>query len=168
MPSNAIAVMTVLTGTASGALVDLRTRRMPNALSGGLAVAGLALAASGLSGVSLGSSLAGLAIGLALMMPGHLFGGTGAGDVKLFAGAGAVVGVARVVPAFLYAALAGGVIALCVALHRRRLRQSLAATATFIATSAGNAADIKHPNANNRFAYAPAIAIGALLAALGM
>ncbi len=49
------------------------------------------------------------------MLPGHLFGATGAGDVKLFAAAGALIGPAPIVTAFFYTALAGGVLALIVA-----------------------------------------------------
>jgi prepilin peptidase CpaA len=102
------------------------------------------------------------------MLPGHVIGATGAGDVKLFAAAGAVVGVGRVVPAFLYTALAGGLIALLVAVLRRRLRHTLATTATLVATRAANVGEIESPHSNNRFAYAPAIAIGVVLAALGV
>ena len=102
MHSNAIVVATVVAGAGWGALVDLRTRRVPNALTGSLALAGVTLAASGMTGVSVWSSLAGLALGLALMLPGHVIGATGAGDVKLFAAAGAVMGAGQVLPAFLY------------------------------------------------------------------
>ncbi len=133
-----------------------------------MACAGILLAASGATGVSVWSSLAGLALGLALMLPGHLIGATGAGDVKLFAAAGAVMGAGRVLPAFLYAMLAGGVIAVFVAVQRHRLKHTLVTTATFIATRAANVAEIEGRHANNRFAYAPAIAIGTALAALGV
>ena len=168
MHSNAIVVATVVAGAGWGALVDLRTRRVPNALTGSLALAGVTLAASGMTGVSVWSSLAGLALGLALMLPGHVIGATGAGDVKLFAAAGAVMGAGRVLPAFLYATLAGGVIALVVAAQRHRLKHTLATAASLIATRAANVAEIEGRHANNRFAYAPAIAVGTVLAALGV
>ncbi len=42
------------------------------------------------------------------MMPGHVLGATGAGDVKLMAAVGAIVGPAMVVTAFLFTAIAGG------------------------------------------------------------
>jgi Flp pilus assembly protein protease CpaA len=86
--------------------------------------------------------------------------------VKLFAAAGAVMGAGRVLPAFLYVMLAGGVIALLVAVQRRRLKRTLAATATLIGTRGANVAEIESPRANNRFAYAPAIAVGTGLATL--
>jgi prepilin peptidase CpaA len=148
--------------------IDLLTRRVPNALTYGLAASGLAAAASGLSGVSLGASLAGLGLGLALPLPGHIFAGTGAGDVKLFAAFGTLVGPNVIATAFLYTAIAGGVLALAVAVRRRRLQRTLTATAGLVSGNAAEAAAIESPLADNRFAYAPAIAAGTLLAALGV
>ncbi len=161
-------IAAVLAGCGGGALVDLRTRRVPNALTAVLAVAGVLLAALGASGLSVAASLAGCAIGLLLMLPGHLIGATGAGDVKLFAAAGALLGPAHIATAFVYTALAGGGLALLVAAQRRRLRVTIDGTSRLIASAAANAVDIESPHSDNRFAYAPAIAIGALAAALGM
>jgi prepilin peptidase CpaA len=168
MPSNTILVGTIVAGTIAGAFIDLRTRRVPNVLTGGLAMTGVALAVCGVTGVSVASAIGGLLLGAALMLPGHLFGGTGAGDVKLFAAAGSVLGAGRVLPAFLYVTLAGGVLALVVALQRRRLKHSLANTAALAAGKATAVAAVESPRANNRFAYAPAIAIGTVLSALGI
>ncbi len=157
---------TLVAGTWSGAAIDLRTRRVPNPLTLALAAAGIVLAATGGSGLSVRASLAGFALGFALMLPGHLLGATGAGDVKLLAAAGAVIGPGRIITVFIDMAIAGGVIALLVAARRRRFAQTIDRTARLIATRAANAADIESPHVNNRFAYAPAIAIGALVAAL--
>lgn len=167
-PSDLVAIATLIAGTGIGAAIDLWTRRVPNPLTMGLAAAGVGFAAFGVSGLSIGASLAGLALGLALMLPGHLLGATGAGDVKLFAAAGAFVGPAHIVTAFIYTALAGGGIAIVISLWRNRLRQTLGDTALLIATAGANAASIESPRENNRFAYAPAIAVGTMLAALGM
>jgi prepilin peptidase CpaA len=164
--SKVITVSMLVAGAGAGAIIDLRTRRVPNELTAGLAAAGLLLAALGVTGVTVLSSLLGIALGLALMLPGHILGATGAGDVKLFAATGAIVGVGLVLPAFLYTALAGGVIGLVVAIRRRRLKRTIDLTATLIATRGANADEITSPRANNRFAYAPAIAIGAILAVL--
>jgi prepilin peptidase CpaA len=157
-------VLTVGVGTA--AWIDLRTRRVPNALTVPLAVAGIAAATAGITALSLKASLVGLGLGLLFMLPGYLFGATGAGDVKLLAAAGAWLGPADVGTAFLYTALVGGVLALIVARQRRRLALTLESTGKLITTRAANATEIEHPAANNRFAYAPAIAAGSLLAAL--
>ena len=125
-----------------------------------LASSGVAFAASGdQRRSSVGASLAGCVLGLALMLPGHLFGATGAGDVKLFAAMGALIGPAHIATAFFYTAIAGGAIAIIVSIRRRRLQQTLAGTARLFAAAAADAA-LESPFANNRFAYAPAIAVG--------
>jgi len=90
-PSDLVVIVTLTAGLAAAAAIDLRTRRVPNPLTAGLALSGLGFAAAGISHVSGAASLAGLCLGLALMLPGHLLGGTGAGDVKLFGAAGALL-----------------------------------------------------------------------------
>ena len=101
------------------------------------------------------------------MLPGHLVGATGAGDVKLFAAIGTLLGPAGIAVAFVYTAILGGMLALTVAVHRGRLNHTLEETATLVMTGGANVATIERPSADNRFAYAPAIALGALAAALG-
>ena len=149
------------------ATVDLRTRRVPNVLTFGAASCGIGLAALGASPVGLGASVAALLLGLALMLPGHVIGATGAGDVKLFAALATFLGPGATAWAFLYAAIAGGVIALATAASRQSLRGTLMRTALFVRTGGSNAAEIEVAGVDNRFAYAPAIAIGALVAAVG-
>lgn len=167
MPSDPIVIAALAAGLGGSAVIDLRTRRIPNPLTVAMAASGVICAASGISGLGVGASLAGFAIGLVLMLPGHLLGATGAGDVKLFAASGALLGPAYIAKAFLYTAIAGGVLALIVAARRRRLAATIENAARLVA-SAANAADIEHPRVNNRFAYAPAIAVGTMLTALGL
>jgi prepilin peptidase CpaA len=155
-------------GVIGGAVIDVRTRRVPNVLTFGLAASGLAAAAADVGSVSIGAALGGLVLGLALMLPGHIFAGTGAGDVKLFAASGTLVGPNTIATAFIYTLLAGGALALLVAVRRQRLEHTLSLTAGLAAGHAGEAAAIESPLANNRFAYAPAIAVGTLLAAFGV
>lgn len=133
----------VLLGT--GAVVDMRTRRIPNVVTLATALLGLGLAAAGVTQVTIAQSVAGAAVGAALMLPGYLAGATGAGDVKALGAAGALLGVRRVPAAFLYTALAGGVVAVAIVLWRRRT----ASTDRF-------------------FPYGPAIAVGCALAAFGL
>jgi prepilin peptidase CpaA len=166
-PSDLIVIGTLAASGCAAAAIDLRTRRVPNALTLSLAAAGLAVAAAGIGRVSLAGSLAGLAIGVALMLPGHLFGATGAGDVKLFGASGALLGPAAIVAAFIYTAIAGGVLALVVALRRGRLQRTLGSAARLV-TGAVQAADIEAATENNRFPFAPAIAVGAIVAAIGL
>ncbi|HET8773167.1 MAG TPA: A24 family peptidase, partial [Thermoanaerobaculia bacterium] len=125
---------------AAGALVatvvDIRTRRIPNDLTATMAGLGIGLSASGISGVPLWASMLGFVVGLALMMPGHLLGATGAGDVKLMGAVGAIVGPATVVNAFLFTAVAGGILAVVVALRRRRLVATIAGTGRLVSAPA--------------------------------
>ena len=67
----------------------------------------------------------------------------------------------------MYTAILGGVLALAVAVYRGWLHDTLRETATLVMTGGANVAQIERPSADNRFAYAPAIAVGTLVAALG-
>lgn len=157
----------MVAGAGSSALVDLRTHRIPNSLTLGLTGLGIGLAASGASGLSLGASFGGLLVGLLLMLPGHLFGGTGGGDVKLLAALGSILGPHKVFSAFLYSAIAGGVLAIAYAVARGRLHTTLRTTAALVTQPSTTRVEVERPAANNRFPYGPAIAVGCVLAALG-
>lgn len=70
------------------ALYDIRTRRIPNALTLGAAAAALAyLVITGYSwlGAPASAALLALCVALLLSLPGYLLGQLGAGDVKLLA-----------------------------------------------------------------------------------
>jgi prepilin peptidase CpaA len=98
---------------------DVRYRRIPNAFVLATLVSGLLINGilNGLGG--LGSSLAGCVVAFAMMFVLHLFGAMGAGDVKLFAAIGSVVGIGLVVPTFVVVVLTGGVLAVITALRAR-------------------------------------------------
>jgi len=161
------AVLVIGAGVAA-TVVDVRRRKVPNVLTMGLASVGLVLAMAGFGTVTIGGALGGLALGLALLLPAHIFGATGAGDVKLLAAFGALLGPGDVFDAFVRAAILGGVMALTVALWRGRLRETVYGTAMLVTTRSRTVtAIIEHPAANNRFPYAPAIACGAVLVVLG-
>ncbi len=99
-----------------------------------------------------------------MMLPGHILGATGAGDVKLFAAAGTVLCAARTIEAFLYVAIVGGVFALCVAWHRGRLMKTVVNTGRLCGNPIEVKAAIESPLQHNRFPYGPAIAVGSVLA----
>ena len=67
----------------------------------------------------------GLLAGLAIFFPLFALGSMGAGDVKLMAAIGAWIGVKSILYVALYGSVAGGVLALIVALRRNYLRQAL-------------------------------------------
>jgi prepilin peptidase CpaA len=67
---------------------------------------------------ALGSSLAGTAVGLLLLLAPYVIGGMGAGDVKLFAGVGAWTGWQVTLGAFCIGAVLGGLIAVAMVVYR--------------------------------------------------
>jgi Flp pilus assembly protein protease CpaA len=161
-------IVTAVAGSGlSSALVDLYTRRIPNPLTLAVAASGVLLATLHVGGLSVSQALLGFVVGLALMLPGHLIGATGAGDVKLFAAIGTLLGPSGIVVAFLYTALAGGVLAIIIAARRQLLLATVRRAAALVRTAGANAGEIER-SVVNRFAYAPAIAVGALAAALGL
>jgi prepilin peptidase CpaA len=115
MPVGPAEVAAVATGVVA-CVTDLASRRVPNVLTFGSALTGLAWHAwvGGVAGA--GWSVAGWAVGLAVLMPLYLLRTLGAGDVKLLAAFGAWLGPAGVAWAGLYGTIAGGVLALAVAL----------------------------------------------------
>lgn len=106
----------------AAAWVDLRTRRIPNPIS--LAGIGLGLlTALELGGIEgLVRSFAGLGLGAVLLLPGYLLRSTGAGDVKLMAAVGALLGPKGVLLAFVVAILSGALIGIGYALTAWRLK----------------------------------------------
>ena len=166
MASDALTLAVVLAGTGAGAAIDLSTRRVPNLLTASIAATGLALATTGLGRVDVAAAVAGCVLALLLMLPGYLLGGTGGGDVKLFAATGTLLGPTGTIWAFVFTLIAGGAIALLVAAYRGRLLFTLRRSAVLVATAGANASEIKTGDSGNRFAYAPAITVGAVLAAV--
>lgn len=107
-------------------VTDLRSRRIPNALT--FASAGLAIVSHAVvpQGLGLWGALSGLGVGFLVFFPVFLLRGMGAGDVKLLAALGAWVGAGLVLWTGFYTALAGGVLAIGVAIARRYTRQLFA------------------------------------------
>ena len=104
---------------------DLKSRRIPNALTFGAAAVALAFhgATAGLPGLAI--SLSGWVIGAALFLPLFALRGMGAGDVKLLAAVGAWLGPGEVVWVALITSIAGGVLALIVAACHGYLKTAL-------------------------------------------
>jgi prepilin peptidase CpaA len=94
------------------AVWDLRWRRIPNVLTIPAVVSGIALhgVQSGRGGLV--SSLWGMAIGGGVLLVFYILGGMGAGDVKLMAGIGALVGARLIFPVLVFMGVAGGIMAM--------------------------------------------------------
>jgi prepilin peptidase CpaA len=97
---------------ACACVSDVQSRRIPNWVVASLAATGVAYSvATGSLTHALLLSFAGLLLGLSIWLPLYALHWLGAGDVKLFAAAGAWLGPARTIEGAFIAALAGGVLA---------------------------------------------------------
>ena len=104
---------------------DARYRRIPNAFVLATLVAGLSINSmfGGLAGAL--ASLGGCALAFALMFMLHIFGAMGAGDVKLFAAIGSLLGTSLIVPTFLVVVLVGGALAVVTMFRAGTVRETL-------------------------------------------
>jgi prepilin peptidase CpaA len=146
------------------AIGDLRTRRIPNKLVAVLAVIGIAysvLRAPVIPGFLQAGG--GLLAGLACWLPFYALGWLGAGDVKLYAAAGAWLGPARAAEGALIGALFGAVLALIWMMKSQGMKETVqtlgmaAATPELLAGSSESAKRSTLP-------YGVAIAFGAIWA----
>jgi prepilin peptidase CpaA len=113
-------------GIALAAVVwDLSSGRIPNLLTFGAALVALLVHAYMGGWTAVGMSLAGWAAGVALFFPFFALGGMGAGDVKLLGAIGAWLGTFAVVWVALFSSIAGGVMALGIALASGYLTQAI-------------------------------------------
>lgn len=101
-----VALVTLFTAVA--AVLDYRTRKIPNWLTVSAAVLGLAYHVFTPGGMGPLSALAGFAIGFGLLLLPWLLGGGGMGDVKLLAALGAWLGPVLILVSF---GLAAGIAA---------------------------------------------------------
>jgi prepilin peptidase CpaA len=122
LPAARIALPLLL---SAAAVVDVRQLRIPNALSLGGALLGLALWTShaGVSGLLGG--IGGMLLGAVVFLPFYLMKGMGAGDVKLMGAVGAFLGPFHAFLAAITVALFGGAIAAWEALQQGRLWAAL-------------------------------------------
>jgi len=102
------------------AFLDVRTRRIPNWLTLGLVIIGVALNLwrAGLMGAEL--ALAGTVLGFLMLLPFYALGGIGAGDVKLLAAVGALLGPELLVSVAAYGALVGGLMSVVILARRSK------------------------------------------------
>jgi prepilin peptidase CpaA len=170
-PINAdIPIHLVLFGILAACCVtDLKSRRIPNIVTGPAMLLGLCYHGMTNGPGGLGFAAAGLALGLAVMIVPFLLGVMGAGDVKLMAAAGAILGPYLVLDAFLATSIFGGLYAAVVlALRRDHLRRILSALwdslSFFIAFKRFNYVKQDSDSALPRLCYGVAIAAGAATA----
>lgn len=154
---------------ASAVYTDLRRHRIPNALTFGGAIAGIVLHTwfTGMAGFI--HAVSGLAVGLAILLPLYLMGGMSAGDVKLLAAVGSLLGPQTTLWAGAYTLITGGISGLLILCKRRglwRLLRRYGTTLKILCVTGMVIHTGPQPDepAAARFPYAVAIALGTLAA----
>jgi len=104
---------------------DVRFRRIPNVLVLSTLIAGLAINVSFGGARGALSSVTGFFVAFVPMFLMHIFGAMGAGDVKLFAAIGAVVGLALVPLTFVVVVMVGAVLAIYSMIRSRTVFSTL-------------------------------------------
>ncbi len=151
-------------------IYDYRIRRVPNWLTLPGIVLGIVLNVFWARTVGLWLSLEGLGLALAIYGSLYLLRALGAGDVKLMAAVGAIVGPAHWLHIFALTALCGGVGALILILVRGRFRHTLSNTGLILGSlgrgraphRSGPELDVRS-TAGMRLPHAVMIACGTLL-----
>ncbi|MGA2231709.1 MAG: A24 family peptidase [Tepidisphaeraceae bacterium] len=151
------------------AVIDARTRRLPNWLTLGLILSGLARAAC-LGGVAgLGHGFAGLFAGALAPLILFIMGALGGGDVKLFAGVGAWLGPLPVLTVFAVQCVIGLVLILAQSLTQRRTLTLFRNSALLYATishrglgGAGPSAGAEFTSIDRPMPYAVPVALATL------
>ena len=109
----------------TAAVYDWRFRKIPNWLSLSALILGVGLNLLYFQGHGAAEAALGFLLSVAIYMPLHLLRAMGAGDVKLMAAIGSLVGPGHWFDIFLATVVAGGVIAALAILRKGRLRHTL-------------------------------------------
>lgn len=149
---------------------DIREFRIPNGLTLGGVVGGLAFAFALGGLVQLGNAFVALLAAFFLSLPFWLLGWVGAGDVKLLAGVGTILGFPHILVALACVAFAGLVLALvAMAWHGLLLHTLHRFASTIGMTLVTKKATYVPPDeaeSKVKLPYAVAITLGSLIAAL--
>jgi prepilin peptidase CpaA len=149
------------------AISDLRLNKIPNLLTYPAMIMALTYhgVTNGLDGLIF--SAAGLASGVALLIVPYLVGRMGAGDVKLMAAVGGILGARDAFVSFLFICVFGGIYALLVLLikqkeYRASIRRYAWMLKTFAATGHLTAIPPAEDEKRPKLCYGVAIALGTL------
>lgn len=153
------AIYLTLAASLAASLYDVRARRIPNWLTGSIALTAVVLHAFG----GFQAVLISLAVMIILTVAGTLVyarGGIGGGDIKLAIATSGMLSYPLCVPFLLYTAIGGGVLAVLFLVFRADSRPSLSRI-TLVAAGAGGIAATR-----TTLPYALAFAFGAVAIAL--
>jgi prepilin peptidase CpaA len=149
------------------ACVDVKQRRIPNWLTYPAALAGMVLRTYYLGWNGLLTAVGGCFLAGAIVFAFYAVRAMGAGDLKLLAALGSIVGVHDVIPILLATGVSGGVLALIYIAYRRKMRATLSNVGAVMRFHAWGGLQA-HPELNLdnpaalRMPYGLAIAVGTL------
>jgi prepilin peptidase CpaA len=129
-------VTTAVVFVALCVVVDVRTRRIPNVVSGPGMLLGIVLNTVYLGMSGLLVSLTGLVVVIGLLIWPFTMGGIGGGDVKMMGAIGALLGPRLAVMGLCAGMIMGGAAMVWHLLRRGRLREKVMATATMFQAAA--------------------------------
>jgi prepilin peptidase CpaA len=148
------------------AVSDIRFQKIPNLLTYSAMFIGIAYhtAMNGWAGLLF--SLEGLGLGIAVLIVFYLWGGMGAGDVKLMGAVGGLLGPKGVFDAFLFTAIIGGIYSIVIlAIHgylKEIAQRLLMSLKTFIFTKQFVYMTPIENKKKPKLCYGVAIAIGTI------
>lgn len=156
-----VTTLAFLTLVILAGVSDIRTRRIPNALT--VTGLGIALALRGATGVEpLAMGLAGAVIAFVPAVPLVLLGGLGGGDAKLLAAVGAFVGPAGLPTTLLVTALMGGAMGAVTVVRRGAFGSTVTRCRAILASPFGMAGEpLPRLGAPGALAIPYGVAIGA-------
>ena len=157
-------VLIIALGAAS--YMDLKVARIPNLVTFPLVAAGLITHSmmNGLDGLAFSAKGFGIGFGLLILL--YAVGGFGAGDVKLVAATGSLLGPSAIVSAIFMAALVGGFCALGLLVFRLGLRGTAQWVLSFLKMLLLLGGKLPAlPSGERRLAlrYAPVFTVGTLI-----
>jgi prepilin peptidase CpaA len=151
------------------AAIDVRQRRIPNWLTYPAIGMGVVLRSAFFGWRGLGTALAGCFFAGGIVLVFYAVRAMGAGDVKLLAALGSLLGFHGVIPVLLATAIAGGILALIYAIVRRRVGSTFRNVGSVMLYHSGRGLQA-HPEVNLdnpsalRMPYGLAIATGTVYA----
>jgi len=131
-----LTVATVVIFVALCVIADVRTRRIPNAISGSTMLLGITLNTAYMGRAGLLDSLAGLGITMGVLLWPFAMGGIGGGDVKMMGAIGALLGPRLALMGLGAGVILGGAVMVWHLARQGRLREKVMGTATMFQAAA--------------------------------
>src|SRR5437667_4073447 len=131
-----LTVATVVIFVARIVIADVRTRRIPDAVSGSAMLLGITLNTAYMGTAGLLDSLAGLGVTVGVLLRPFAMGGIGGGDVKMMGAIGALLGPRLALMGLGAGGILGGAVMVWHLARQRRVRGKVMGTRTMCQAAA--------------------------------